>query len=115
MRRGARLLLQSVFLLFTYSLTWIGLWIIGFYLSQNSVLSAFFLPEGLRLALMILLWRRFWPTLLLAELAAEYLAGTGTIAVTAGDPAVALLSLITAFIIQTTWWRYTLYCSACYC
>lgn len=41
MRRGARLLLQSVFLLFTYSLTWIGLWIIGFYLSQNSVLSAF--------------------------------------------------------------------------
>ena len=68
MRRGARLLLQSVFLLFTYSLTWIGLWIIGFYLSQNSVLSAFFLPEGLRLALMILLWRRFWPTLLLAEL-----------------------------------------------
>ena len=109
MRRGARLLLQSVFLLFTYSLTWIGLWIIGFYLSQNSVLSAFFLPEGLRLALMILLWRRFWPTLLLAELllniwlAQEQLLSQPVILLSP------LLSLITAFIIQTTWWRYTLY------
>lgn len=109
MRRGARLLLQSVFLLFTYSLTWIGLWIIGFYLSQNSVLSAFFLPEGLRLALMILLWRRFWPTLLLAELllniwlAQEQLLSQPVILLSP------LLSLISAFIIQTTWWRYTLY------
>ena len=58
---------------------------------------------------MILLWRRFWPTLLLAELllniwlAQEQLLSQLVILLSP------LLSLITAFIIQTTWWRYTLY------
>ncbi len=60
MNKSLRLTLQSTFLLFTYSLLWVGLWIIGFYLSQNSFQATLFLPQGLRLALMIILWRRYW-------------------------------------------------------
>ncbi|MGO2306199.1 MAG: MASE1 domain-containing sensor histidine kinase [Providencia sp.] len=109
MTKSTRLLLQSIFLLFTYSLIWIGLWIIGFYLSQNSFQATLFLPQGLRLALMIILWRRYWPTLLLCEgllnywLAEEQLLTQPILLLSP------LLSLCVAFIIQHIWWRYTLY------
>lgn len=109
MNRGTRLLLQSIFLLFTYSLLWIGLWIISFYLSRNSFQATLFLPQGLRLALMVILWRRYWPTLLFSEvilnlwLAQEQLLSQPILLISP------LLSLSVAFIIQSIWWRYTLY------
>ncbi|MDV5225029.1 MASE1 domain-containing protein [Providencia rettgeri] len=109
MRKGTRLLLQSIFLFFTYSLIWIGLWIIGFYLSQNGFQATLFLPQGLRLALMIILWRRYWPTLLVSEvtlniwLAQEQLLSQPLLLLSP------LLSLTVAYVIQDIWWRYTLY------
>lgn len=109
MTKSTRLILQSVFLLLTYSLIWISLWIIGFYLSQNSFQATLFLPQGLRLALMIILWRRYWPTLLLAEgilnfwLTQEQLLSQPALLLSP------LLSLFVAFCIQNIWWRYTLY------
>ena len=109
MSRSARLMLQSVFLLFTYSLTWIGLWIISFYLSPDSMLSTLFLPQGLRLALMILLWRRFWPVLLLSELLLSIWLSQEQLMPHTAILLSPLLSLLTAFAIQAIWWRYTLY------
>ncbi len=109
MNKSTRLLLQSLFLLLTYSLIWIGLWIIGFYLSQNSFQATLFLPQGLRLALMIILWRRYWPTLLLCEgilnfwLAQEQLSSQPLLLLSP------IVSLCVAFFIQNIWWRYTLY------
>ncbi|HEM8180670.1 TPA: MASE1 domain-containing protein [Providencia rettgeri] len=109
MNKSLRLTLQSIFLFFTYSLLWIGLWIIGFYLSQNSFQATLFLPQGLRLALMIILWRRYWPTLLLSEgilnfwLSSEQLLFQPILLLSP------LLSLGVAFVIQNIWWRYTLY------
>ncbi|SQI39018.1 sensory histidine kinase UhpB [Providencia alcalifaciens] len=109
MNKAARLGLQSLFLLFTYSLIWVGLWIIGFYLSQNSFQATLFLPQALRLTLMILLWRRYWPTVLLAEglltywLAEEQLVTQPILLLSP------LLSLLVAIVIQNIWWRYTLY------
>lgn len=109
MNKSLRLTLQSIFLFFTYSLLWIGLWIIGFYLSQNSFQATLFLPQGLRLALMIILWRRYWPTLLLSEgilnfwLSSEQLLFQPVLLLSP------LLSLGVAFVIQNIWWRYTLY------
>lgn len=100
MRKGTRLLLQSIFLFFTYSLIWIGLWIIGFYLSQNGFQATLFLPQGLRLALMIILWRRYWPTLLVSEvtlniwLAQEQLLSQPLLLLSP------LLSLTVAYVIQ---------------
>lgn len=109
MNKAARLGLQSLFLLFTYSLIWVGLWIIGFYLSQNSFQATLFLPQALRLTLMILLWRRYWPTVLLAEglltywLAQEQLLTQPILLLSP------ILSLLVAMVIQNIWWRYTLY------
>lgn len=42
MQRGARFFLQSLFLLLTYSLLWLSLWVISFYLSHNGQQAALF-------------------------------------------------------------------------
>ncbi|MCW2255354.1 two-component system sensor histidine kinase UhpB [Providencia alcalifaciens] len=109
MSKGTRLLLQSIFLLFTYSLIWIGLWIISFYLSHSGFQATLFFPQGLRIALMIILWRRYWPTILLSELilniwlAQEQLLSQPILLLSP------LLSLGVAYVTQDIWWRYTLY------
>lgn len=47
MQRGARFFLQSLFLLLTYSLLWLSLWVISFYLSHNGQQAALFFTSRL--------------------------------------------------------------------
>ncbi|ENJ8190874.1 MASE1 domain-containing protein, partial [Yersinia enterocolitica] len=55
----------SLFLAIFFSLSWLALWTISFYLSDDGLHAVLLLPQGLRLALMILLPRRYWSVLLL--------------------------------------------------
>lgn len=109
MKRGLRFLLQSLFLLLTYSLLWLSLWVIGFYLSKNGQQAALFLPQGLRLALIILLWRRFWLPMLFAEWGLYYWLTQEQLITHAIIYLSPLLSLIIALEVQRIWWRYPLY------
>lgn len=59
----------TLFLAIFYSLCWLALWSISFYLTQNGQQAMLLLPQGLRLALMTLLSRRYWPAMLLSEAA----------------------------------------------
>lgn len=99
----------SLFLTIFFSLSWLALWIISFYLSDDGLHAILLLPQGLRLALMILLPRRYWPVLLLTEfgmlgwLHGEQLQ-TNTVVLL--SPA---LSLLLARLAQHFWHHYTLY------
>ncbi|WP_411705252.1 MASE1 domain-containing protein [Edaphovirga cremea] len=56
-----------IFLVMFYSLCWLALWTISFYLTHNGQQAILLLPQGLRLALMILFARRYLPAMLIAE------------------------------------------------
>lgn len=58
-----------LFLALFYGLSWLALWTISFYLNDNGQQAALLLPQGLRLALLILLTRRYWPVLIGVETA----------------------------------------------
>jgi len=62
-----RRLALSLFLVLFFSLSWLALWTISLHLTQDSLQATLLLPQGLRLALLILLPRRYWLTLLVAE------------------------------------------------
>lgn len=109
MKRGMRFLLQSLFLLLTYTLLWLSLWVIGFYLSKNGQQAALFLPQGLRLALIILLWRRFWLPMFCAEAGLYYWLAQEQLITHSVIYLSPLLSLIIALEVQRIWWRYPLY------
>ncbi|MBJ7220263.1 MULTISPECIES: MASE1 domain-containing sensor histidine kinase [unclassified Brenneria] len=100
---------MTLFLIFSYGLSWLALWTIGFYLSHNGQQAILLLPQGLRLALMILLPRKYWPALVLSEMAIQFwLFGEQlqTQMLIALSP---WLSLLPAVITQKIWHRYTLY------
>ncbi|WP_387467362.1 MASE1 domain-containing protein [Photorhabdus sp. RM323S] len=109
MNGGARFSLLSLFLLIFYSLSWLALWTISFYLNDNGQQAALLLPQGLRLALLVLLGRRYLLTLLATEviillwLDSEQLITNNIILLSP------FLSLIPTFMVQRIWWRYTLY------
>ncbi|MGE4800668.1 MASE1 domain-containing protein [Yersinia hibernica] len=99
----------SLFLAIFFSLSWLALWTISFYLSDDGLHAVLLLPQGLRLALIILLPRRYWSVLLLTECAAlgwlhsEQLQPTILIMLSP------LLSLLPAGLTQRFWHHYTLY------
>ncbi|WP_237386848.1 MASE1 domain-containing sensor histidine kinase [Xenorhabdus sp. Sc-CR9] len=101
--------LQSLFLFIFYSLAWISLWAISFYLHEDGQQAVLLLPQGLRLVLMILLWRRYLPFLIISEtcilswLNNEQLITNSVILFSP------IISLITVFMIQQIWKRYSLY------
>lgn len=99
----------TLFLLYFYGLSWLALWTISFYLSDNGQQAALLLPLGLRRALMILLPRKHWITLLLTETAIQgWLTGEQLLT----HPLLLLspwLSLIPAAMTHKIWHRYTLY------
>ncbi|HEJ9662829.1 TPA: MASE1 domain-containing protein [Proteus mirabilis] len=109
MQRRVRFFLQSLFLLLTYSLLWLSLWVISFYLSHNGQQAALFLPQGLRLALFILLWRRFWLPMLLAEWGLYYWLTQEQLVTHVALYLSPLISLLVALEVQRIWWRYPLY------
>ncbi|WP_426576511.1 MASE1 domain-containing sensor histidine kinase [Xenorhabdus stockiae] len=104
-----RFSLQALFLLIFYSFTWISLWIISFYLSKNGQQAALFLPQGLRLVLMILLWRRYIAILIISEISIlmwfyhEQLITNISILLSP------LISLTTIIIVKRIWKNHSLY------
>ncbi|KMW73538.1 histidine kinase [Photorhabdus luminescens subsp. luminescens] len=109
MNRGSRFGLLSLFLLIFYSLSWLALWTISFYLNDNGQQAALLLPQGLRLALFILLGRRYLPTLLATEIAILLWLGSEQLITHNIILLSPFLSLIPTFIVQQFWWRYPLY------
>ncbi|PWC14457.1 MASE1 domain-containing sensor histidine kinase [Brenneria corticis] len=100
---------MMLFLGFFYGLSWLALWTISFYLSNNGQQATLLLPQGLRLALMILLPRKYWPTLLLTETALQgWLIGEQLLTrrLMLLSP---WLSLLPAALTHKIWHRYTLY------
>lgn len=109
MPRLWRHLLLSLFIVFAWGLGWLALWTISFYLTNNGQQAALLLPQGVQLALLILLNRRFWPALfvpvigLLAWLWQQQLMT---------EPVMLLspfFSAIPALLVQRYWHRFTLY------
>ena len=70
MRRAVRHLILSLFIMLAWGTGWLMLWTLSFYLTHNGQQAVLFLPQGVWLALMILLSRRYWPALVLPPLAA---------------------------------------------
>ena len=109
MRRRLRHLLLSLFIFIAWGLGWFSLWTISFYLTRNGQQAVLLLPQGVHLAMLILLSRRFWPALILpelllisgllhAQLISESLMLTSP-----------LISLITVVVVRHFWPRFTLY------
>ncbi len=104
-----RFSLQSLFLLIFYSFTWISLWIISFYLSKNGQQAALFLPQGLRLILMILLWKRYLPILIISESSILLCLNNEQLITNLVILLSPIISLITVLSIKQIWKYYSLY------
>ncbi|MFC0227991.1 MASE1 domain-containing sensor histidine kinase [Serratia aquatilis] len=104
-----RRLALSLFLALFFTLSWLALWTISLYLSHDGQQAVLLLPQGLRLALLILLPKRYWPTLLMAESATliwlyrQQLLSDYLLLV------LPWLSLLPAWCSQRLWYRYHLY------
>lgn len=105
LRHGALALFLALF----FALCWLALWTISFYLSNNGQQAALLLPQGLRLALMILLPRRYWPVLLLAESSVMVWLYTEQLMTRRLLLLSPWLSLIPSLLVQRFWLRHTLY------
>lgn len=99
----------SVMLALFFALSWLALWTIGLWLSQNGQQAVLLLPGGLHLALAILLPKRYWPALLLVqEILIGWLQWEGLIT----HPLMLLspvLCILPAGISQHLWLRYAFY------
>ncbi|CNJ18440.1 sensor kinase protein [Yersinia frederiksenii] len=99
----------SLFLVMFFSMSWLALWSISFYLSDDGLHAVLLLPQGLRLALMILLPRRYWSILLLTECVALGWLHSEALQPTALIMLSPFLSLLPAWLTQRFWHHYTLY------
>lgn len=104
-----RLLGINAFLFLAFSLGWHALWLISIYLNASYELAILFLPQGLRLALILLLPKRFWPTIVASELLIISWLFSENLQ---QDPAILLspfISLLAGWAIQYFWRFYPLY------
>lgn len=109
MRPVVRRLALSLFLALFFILSWLALWTISLHLSHNGQQAVLLFPQGLRLALLILLPRRYWPTLLLAEAATLLWLHDQQLLNDRSVLLLPLLSLLPAWGTQRLWYRYHLY------
>lgn len=109
MRRSWRHLLLSLFIVLAWGLGWLALWTISFYLTTNGQQATLLLPQGVHLALLILLACRYWPALflpvigLLGWLWQQQLMTEPLMLISP------LLSAIPALLVKRYWQRFTLY------
>ncbi len=68
MSRNLRHWVISLFIVLAWGTGWLMLWTLSFYLTNNGQQAVLFLPQGVYLALVILLSRRYWPALVLPPL-----------------------------------------------
>lgn len=104
-----RRLALSLFLALFFILSWLALWTISLHLNHDGQQAVLLLPQGLRLALLILLPRRYWPTLLVAEGAMQLWLYSQQLLNDRSMLVLPLLSLLPAWCAQRQWYRYHLY------
>lgn len=98
-----------LFLALFYGLSWLALWTISFYLNDNGQQAALLLPQGLHLALLILLTRRYWPVIIGVETALLFWLHTQQLQTQWVILASVWVSLLPAWLTHSQWHRYTLY------
>ncbi len=109
MGRSWRHLLLSLFIIFAWGLGWLALWTISFYLTSNGQQATLLLPQGVHLALLILLHRRYWPALFVSVIG---LLGWLWQQQLMTEPVMLLspfISALPALLVQRYWHRFTLY------
>lgn len=99
----------SLFLAISFALSWLALWTISFYLSHDGLHATLLLPQGLRLALLILLPRRFWGVLLITESTLLLWLHSVQLYINELLFISIWLSLLPAWLTQRFWHHYTLY------
>ncbi|MCU6663058.1 MAG: MASE1 domain-containing sensor histidine kinase [Silvania sp.] len=109
MRRSLRHIILSLFIMLAWGTGWLMLWTLSFYLTQNGQQAVLFLPQGVYLALLILLSRRFWPALILPTLAAILWLHSEQLMTQPLMLVVPLLGTASAWLAQHYWHRFTLY------
>lgn len=109
MGRSWRHFLLSLFIIFAWGLGWLALWTISFYLTSNGQQATLLLPQGVHLALLILLHRRYWPALFMSVIG---LLGWLWQQQLMTEPVMLLspfISALPALLVQRYWHRFTLY------
>lgn len=93
----------TLFLTLAFALSWLSLWVISIYLNNNYQLAVLLLPMGLRLALLILLPKRFWPVIAAVESLVIFWLYTEQLQPNLLILPSCLLSMSTALVIQRVW------------
>ena len=109
MSRSLRHGIISLFIVLAWGPGWLMLWTLSFYLTHNGQQAALFLPHGVYLALLILLSRRFWPALLLPQLALIFWLHSEQLLSGYTMLAAPIISLLPALMTQHFWHRFPLY------
>lgn len=109
MQRTVRHLILSLFIMLAWGTGWLMLWTLSFYLTHNGQQAVLFLPQGVWLALMILLSRRYWPALILPPLAAILWLHGEQLLTRYLMLAVPLIGIVSAWLAQRYWHRFPLY------
>ncbi len=109
MSRSVRYWLISLFIVLAWGPGWVMLWTLSFYLTHNGQQAVLFLPHGVWLALLILLSRRFWPALLLPQLAAIFWLHSEQLLNGYTLLAAPFITLLPAMLAQHYWHRFPLY------
>ena len=109
MRRSLRHIVLSLFIMLAWGTGWLMLWTLSFYLTHNGQQAVLFLPQGVYLALLILLSRRFWPAVVLPTLAAILWLHNEQLLTSYLMLAAPPLGLLSAYAVQRYWHRFPLY------
>lgn len=109
MRRTVRHLILSLFIMLAWGTGWLMLWTLSFYLTHNGQQAVLFLPQGVYLALLILLSRRYWPALILPTLAAILWLHSEQLLTRYLMLAVPPIGVFSAWLAQKYWHRFPLY------
>lgn len=109
MQRSVRHIILSLFIMLAWGTGWLMLWTLSFYLTHNGQQAALFLPQGVYLALLILLSRRLWPALILSTLVAIGWLHSEQLLTRYEMLAVPLIGTAAAWLTQRFWHRFPLY------
>ncbi|SFC40037.1 MASE1 domain-containing sensor histidine kinase [Pragia fontium] len=99
----------NLFVMLSFSLGWIALWGIGYYLNNDTQLAVLMLPQAWALTLLVLIPRRFYPVVLLSCCAIilwlyyERLIDAGVVLLSPW------LTLLAAMVTRRFWYYFTLY------
>ena len=109
MKRASRHLVLMLFITLAWGSGWLMLWTLSFYLTHNGQQAVLFLPQGVYLALLILLPRRFWPAVVLPPLAAIAWLRSEQLLTGYAIAIVPLVGMLSAAMAQRFWYRFPLY------